>query len=238
MLQELKNQINMSHLTDNQEVKNEVLDFISRIVSSSQKKGKIIDQGKLEHIIDAFLATGRTKLRKMSYKDAVRLSEEWTASLNKKAANIIETEEDVKVLKRFKSGMQWVRLVGKAAFEREGKLMSHCVGSYYEKSKEDKFAIYSLRDVNNMPHCTLEVAGKDSINQIKGKGNGSIHPKYIKYVIDILTKHFKLPVRDSELENLGYKHIAGEALHFLEANFKIKKITFQNKVYCYMNSLK
>jgi hypothetical protein len=57
--------------------------------------------------------------------------------------------------------------------------MSHCVASYYGRDT----VIYSLRDSNNNPHCTIEDG-----NQIKGKGNGSVDPKYIDYVVKFLEK--------------------------------------------------
>ncbi|WP_353889043.1 PcfJ domain-containing protein [uncultured Flavobacterium sp.] len=55
-----------------------------------------------------------------------------------------------------------VTLKSESSYIREGKLMSHCVGSYYGRDK----IIYSLRDSKNNPHCTIEHG-----QQIKGKGN-------------------------------------------------------------------
>src|SRR5262249_15447219 len=97
----------------------------------------------------------------------------------------------------FKDGFKIVQLVGKNAYEREGYLMRHCVASYHGSSKE----IYSLRDQDDMPHCTME---KDQ--QIKGKGNGNIHPKYVGYVVKFL-EHAGMTVGDSEMRHLGYINI-------------------------------
>ena len=83
--------------------------------------------------------------------------------------------------------------------------MRHCVASYHGNNTE----IYSLRDKNNMPHCTME---KDQ--QIKGKGNGSINPKYINYIIAFL-EEVGMSVGDNEMKNLGYLNVEKikESLH-------------------------
>lgn len=187
--------------------------------------------GEIEHIID-FLNSEKapTRLRKMSYEEAKKGSEQWIKTMNKQARNIVETEEDTQVEIDFEDGMKLVRLVGKEAFQREGKLMSHCVSSYYEN---DKCKVYSLRDTKNNPHCTIEVMNSGGINQIKGKGNGSIHPKYIKYVLKTLD-HFGMDVRDSEMSNLGYSYLGEEETEFLRKHFKnLKTVTFNDKVYLY-----
>jgi len=194
---------------------------------------------EIEHIIDYLNSDKAPKrLRKMSYEEAKNGAEKWTKSLIKRAADIVETEEDVETIIDFKNGVKLVKLIGKNAFLREGKLMRHCVASYHGKAD---CSVYSLRDVGNNPHCTIEVShgNNDSINQIKGKGNGCIHPRYIKYVLKIL-KHFNVDVRDSELSNLGYNFYENDYLKLLEQCYgnKIKYLMFNNKKYVYENSVK
>jgi hypothetical protein len=194
---------------------------------------------EVEHIID-YLNSDKApnRLRKMSYEEAKGNAEKWTKSLIKRAADIVETEQDVEVAIDFKNGVKLVKLVGKNAFLREGKLMRHCVASYYDK---DGCSVYSLRDASNRPHCTIEVqhGENDNINQIKGKGNGCIHPRYIKYVLKIL-KHFKIEVRDSEMSNLGYNSYEHDYLELLDKCYgdKIKYIMFNNKKYVYEWSIR
>ena len=72
--------------------------------------------------------------------------------------------------------------------------MRHCVASYYGNSA----VIYSLRDAENMPHCTMEKG-----SQVKGKGNGSIHPKYVGYIVAFL-EEIGMTVGDNEIQDLGY----------------------------------
>lgn len=198
------------------------------------------DQVEIEHILD-FLISDKSpaRLKKMSYKEAKESSEKWVKSLTKKGNNIVETEEDYKVVVKFKDGMQWVKLKSESAYKREGHLMSHCVASYYGRKGAK---IYSLRDVNNQPHCTVEVV-KDGgeIQQIKGKGNGSIHPKYIKHVLRICKKLGK-EIRSSELKYLGYEdveNVTPGATEWIKKNVSAAEfMSFKGKEYLFTESIK
>ena len=164
------------------------------------KQGKLIDQQEVEHIIDFFLSDKAPKrFVRMSYKNAKQKAHDWVEVMNKKGAEIEEGQEDTEVVLDFGDGFKFVRLIGENAYKREGVLMRHCVASYYGRDVE----VYSLRDAKNRPHCTIE---KDI--QIKGKGNGSICPKYIDYVIRFL-EWTGMRIRPSEMANLGYKDANG-----------------------------
>jgi len=178
------------------------------------------EQGEIEHIIDYLASDKRPKrLSKMSYEQAKTNGEKWLKVLAKKGKDIKEVEGDVEVIKDFGDGFRIVKLIGESAYKREGFLMAHCVASYYGSSKE----IYSLRDSKNMPHCTME---KDQ--QIKGKGNGSISPKYIGYVVAFL-EEVGMSVGDSEMKNLGYINVEKikTKLHQTENKFFNNKYLFQ-----------
>ena len=197
-------------------------------------KTSLENVSEIEHIIDFFLSKKeKIRLHKMSYQVAVELSKQWIEKLNKKSGEIIETEEDTELLFNLKDGCRVVKLVSESSYKREGLLMSHCVASYYAKSNIE---IVSLRDVNNKPHCTIEFQKTNNvINQIKGKGNGSIHPKYIKAVIKILKK-FNVEIRESELKNLGYINLNEKQWLYLEENFEnLKWIMFNNTKFLYTN---
>lgn len=191
--------------------------------------------GDIEHIRDFLMSDDApTRIAYMSYEEAKASTNRWQKKLIKKAQNIIEVDNDVEEFMSFKSApLRWVKLVGKAAYEREGKLMSHCVSSYHGRSGS---VIYSLRDQKNEPHCTVEVVSQNGrIQQIKGKGNGSIHPKYIKYVLKFLKK-IKLDINENEMDRLGYHNLPTEAWDTLYKYFKpesIKSITFNGKRYFY-----
>lgn len=218
--------------TEKQEVKN----WINTTLAAKLRKEGQLNQGEVEHILD-YLNSDKApaRLSKMSYDQAKVASDKWMKTQIKKGNHIIETDADVKVILRSKTtGFKFVKLIGEAAFKREGFLMGHCVASYHDKRGSE---VYSLRDAKNNPHCTIEVIRENNIvQQIKGKGNGSIHPNYIKYVLKIL-KYFKMDVRDSEMQNLGYVYPSEEYNTFVESNFTgVKYINWMGKKYMYKNS--
>lgn len=170
-----------------------VIKWVEKTLKSYLKDNKPSTED-VEHIID-YLSQEEGKISRMSYEDAHKNAEKWTKSQQKKGSNIEETEKDTKVILDFKDGFKIVQLIGENAYKREGFLMSHCVGGYHGNGK----VIYSLRDKDNMPHCTIE---KDQ--QIKGKGNGDITLKYVDYIVKFL-EHTGMQVRDSEMSHLGYE---------------------------------
>ena len=176
------------HIEANDTVKKWVDSVLKNYLEKHQ-----VETSEVEHILD-YLHQRTKPFERMSYEEACSEAEKWTKTLQKKAAHIKEEPGDVEVVLDFKDGFKIVKLVGKAAYEREGYLMRHCSASYYGKDVE----VYSLRDENNMPHCTME---KD--RQVKGKGNGDIHPKYVGYVVRFL-EHVGMHVGDSEMLHLGY----------------------------------
>lgn len=184
-----------------------------------------------EHILDYFDAVaGKKRIKKMSFNEALKQSKAWTEKLKKRGRGVAESDEDIEVVLEYPNGTRWVRLKTKLAYEREGNLMSHCVASYYNRDCE----IYSLRDVRNNPHCTVEI--NKNVNQIKGKGNGSIHPNYIRYVLDFLKSQGK-EVRHSEMENLGYIPLSDETWKLLAARTKgAKELTVNGTRYFYVHS--
>lgn len=189
----------------------EVISWIEANLNNHLKNNEE-NQTEIEHIIDYLVSEKAPKrLKKMSFLEAKKNTDKWNKSLVKKGSRIEESASDVEIIKDFKDGFKIVKLVGENAFKREGFLMRHCVASYFGKDTE----VFLLRDKNNVPHCTME---KDQ--QIKGKGNGSINPKYIKYIVSFLEETGMI-VGDSEMKNLGYVNIKRikEKLHPTLNNF-------------------
>lgn len=192
----------------------EVINWLNTVGKSAIAK-KIVPTSELEHVIDYLVsASAPSRLRKMSYVDAKRKSDEWSRSNQKKGKNLTDSSDDIETIHDFLDGTKIVRLKSKTAYAREGFLMSHCVGGY---SPDDKNClIYSYRDQNNMPHATFEVRKEDeSINQIKGKGNGPIHPKYIHPILAFL-KSIGMDIRPNDMKNLGYHYVHQEHAEYLK----------------------
>lgn len=225
----------MKIYTDYAKQFDEKCEAITSWINSTLKnyaKKHTLNQGEVEHILD-YLAHTKKDIYGMQYDAAKLNSEKWVNAMNKKASNIVEVDNDIKVEINFNNGFRLVRLVNEAAFKREGLLMGNCVASYFGKDCE----IYSLRDVKNNPHCTIEVVRKNGkIQQVKGKGNGDVHPRYIGGVLQSL-KHLKLELNPREMTYLGYESIPDYYWKFIDGNFKgVKYITFQDKRYFYKNS--
>ena len=156
-----------------------------------------IPSHEVEHIIDYLASDARPKrLDRATFEQMNANAQKWVNSLIKKGKDVDEeVGKDVEVTLDFGDGFSFVKLITPQAYSREGNLMAHCVASYADRG----VTVYSLRDKDNMPHCTIE----DNV-QIKGKGNGSIHPRYVDYVVRFL-EHKGMNVRASEMANLGYK---------------------------------
>lgn len=200
---------------------NEVLNWVNTTGKKSVIKHKAT-QSDLEHIIDFFISSAApTRLQKMSYVDAKRLSKEWSERNQKKGKHLKDSDSDIETIHNFSDGSRIVKLLTKKAYQREGFLMNHCLGGYNLSSSVH---IYSYRDKENMPHATFEVQkNNNEIVQIKGKGNGSIHPKYINPILEFL-RSIGMNIRPSDMVNLGYYHIDKVHLDFLKKSEAYKQV--------------
>ncbi len=192
----------------------EVLSWIKTTGKKAIQK-KLTNESDIEHVIDFLVSeSAPTRLQRMSFLDAKRKADEWTKANQKKGRGFVDTDNDIKVIHDFLDGTKIVRLKTKKALEREGFLMSHCVGGYNIDTEGQD--IYSYRDNKNMPHATFEVRKSGGeIVQIKGKGNGPIHPKYIHPILAFL-KSIDISIRPNDMANLGYHHIYKDHIEFLK----------------------
>ena len=112
----------------------------------------------------------------------------------------------------YEHGFHWVRLVTQIQFEREGKLMNHCVGngSYYNQWRQQGAAeFYSLRDRHNQPHCTMQVRvegghpliRKGYVSQCKGNSNRKPDKIYQPYIRRFITEmHWQIEGDHSHID--------------------------------------
>jgi hypothetical protein len=154
---------------------------------------------QINHIIDYFEYVLTTEdeipnnlylrdLSRISYQDAFDKAELWTHWLSKrKSLDTDDPDEGEFEVLKLSDGFSIYQVVSPSALNREGskERMYHCVGSYAKEVASNKSKIYSLRDRNNCPYCTLELVGKQ-IEQIKGYHDGKVEPRYRKYVVDFL----------------------------------------------------
>lgn len=173
-----------------------------------------ISKDKINHIIDWMSSVDgvlfHSKLQRISVPQALEHAEKWMAKLNKNNDNIQDLEgiEDVY---KFPNGYKVVKLSSQDSYKKEGACMGHCVASYFTRADS---SIYSLRDEDNQPHCTMELYLPDKeICQIKGKGNKGVVKKYHKYVKEFLeeSKVDFDSVDTHEAANIG-QHAAGRSI--------------------------
>jgi hypothetical protein len=137
----------------------------------------------------------------LSYQAAFDKSQDWMDWLN--SGEVVEEDpQGIEEVMKLSSGFRWVKVISRAALNREGKEMGHCVGSYAEKVAADQCTIYSLRDGKNEPHATVEVV-RNEVVQIKGKQNQPVVPKYCDYVIEFLNKVKFGTDETDDLDNIG-----------------------------------
>lgn len=205
----------------------EIISWIKTAAKNAIKK-QLTSETELEHVVDFFLSAAAPKrLQKMSVVDAKRKAKEWSESNQKKGKDLQDATDDIDTIHDFLDGTKIVKLKTKKAYQREGFLMSHCSGGYDPSNKDCH--IYSYRDAKNIPHATFEVKkSNNEIIQIKGKGNGAIHPKYIHPILAFL-KAIGMEIRPNDMQNLGYYHMPIEHLDFLKmTDTAMEQITMIN----------
>ena len=213
--------------------RDEVIAWVNQTVGASIKKNKPLSQEKLEHIIDYLVSpSAPNRLLKMSIKQAEESANKWSKANQKKGHSLVDDSSDVENIHSYSDGSRIVKLLSDRAYKREGFLMSHCLGGYSVKAE---ISIYSYRDAKNNPHATFEVRKNGGeITQIKGKGNGPIHPKYITPILDFLISIDKKP-RPSEMKNLGYYHIDKDHHEFVRSIVGSEKylVTLYGELYAH-----
>lgn len=181
----------------------EVIDWCRTVLAAfCRRENPAVEER--EHIIDFLISDAApSRLKRMSYAQAKESAKKWTEANQKRGRDLVESDEDTELHMDLGDGTRIVKLLTKKAYEREGFLMRHCLGGYTPGSS----TIFSLRDKDNEPHVTFEMTKDgDTAQQVKGKGNGLIHPRYIDPTLAFL-KSIGVEVRSSEMANLGYLHV-------------------------------
>lgn len=198
----------------------------------------------LSHIEDwmksADAAMFINRLQRISVPQALEHAEKWTKTLNKKTS-LIEDHEGLEEIYRFPNNFRMVKLSSEQAYAREGAMMGHCVKTYFTRTDS---TIYSLRDENNNPHCTIELnlasstydartrrsSTQKEIVQIKGKGNKPVAEKYRQMVKEFLNEaNIEIDTIDSdEAQYLGEYAAGRNIFDFIKG--ETKEITLKGNV--------
>jgi len=166
---------------------------------------------KLREIKDYLATKTPEEIKNMGFIDAITKSNEWHADLANKADLAGPTKYTYKeviagtepVLDTKKGKLNWVQVKTKDALEKEGELMGHCIGGkgHCEPFVKGDTKVFSLRDVNGMPHTTVEIAKADGkfnrIVELKGRRN-SVPGKYFDEVDEFLN-HYQGKLGDTPI---------------------------------------
>ena len=187
--------------------KDEILEWCKTVLAAAHRKDPV-GVAEAEHIVDFLVSEDApSRLRRMSFAQAKAGADAWTKKTQKLGKDLIDGPGDLEPFMELDGGMRIVKLLTENAFRREGFLMRHCAGGMSPASA----TIYSLRDEGNNPHVTFEVTmDGETVQQIKGKGNGSIHPRYIENTLKFLER-VGLKIRPGDMVNLGYQHVPSAA---------------------------
>ena len=139
---------------------------------------------KVSHAIDYLNEEDKVPDR-LSVEDTLIKAANWSYKIEIETKNL-EGEGASEPVYAFENGYQFVKLISKEAFTREGNKMGHCVAGYYDRSASGCISIYSLRDEKNEPHVTIEVNGDGKIIQIQGKGNKVPVERYLSMTSDFI----------------------------------------------------
>jgi hypothetical protein len=129
------------------------------------------------------------KLRRVTFEDALAMSQRWHRQLQKAAdrrkTRVISADPagTPTVLEEpsLGPGWHWVWLKSPEARKAEGEVMGHCVGSGGYESLDSSEAILSLRDAESVPHVTLHLE-EIQILQAVSKGNDDVPERYLAAV--------------------------------------------------------
>jgi hypothetical protein len=188
----------------------------------------------LEHATMWLATFPETKTLNVSVAEAIKQGELHIERENKKAS---DKEGVIETLHTFKDGWTIVSLKDEQALKREGKIMQHCVGKYHKNVGNGKKQIWSLRDPNNQPHCTMEYLIKEKvIAQIKGKQNKGVVQKYQQYVIQwlnlVIKQNLIKTLYEGDMENINIKVKNGVWYNMLQLpeGFECDTLTYNDTV--------
>lgn len=144
----------------------------------------------LEYIVNWFNSwpptdTRLNRLTRINFGTAATAASLWMSNVTSNLWSYVKDKPPK--IKTYEQGYHWVKLVTNLHFERESKLMNHCIGNgnYYTMFKQGACEYYSLRDSANDPHCSVEVAvahGSRTVKQCKGNSNTKPVAAYQKFI--------------------------------------------------------
>lgn len=146
---------------------------------------------RIDHTLDWLETRGPENLTRMTPTEAFKQAKEWVSKL--KGVKGKDTDKDSKLIVTLEDGWGAYALTSEMGVVREGTKMNICLkdkeNRYWDKVKEGRIFLVSIRDSKGEPHATIEINSDGSIDQIKGNSNLPVKPEYHKYVQEFLKKN-------------------------------------------------
>ena len=207
-------------------------DWKNRVLSSYMKKNNPLDLSErdIHHIIDYLESSYAPKrIKKMSVEQAHRKAGDWTKALAKKGRDYDEElGEDIEEVLECVEFM-WVKLLSERAYQREGKLMSHCFQGDTEVITSK--GVKKIRDlVDSSPELlTKKEVGPGYFTQapIKSYGTRALHKltlKSGKETKEILTTDMHRWFAYDKGNNKATNRLREHVTTSLEPGMKIPKV--------------
>jgi hypothetical protein len=116
----------------------------------------------------------------LSFLTALAKAEDWDSIERSKGS-----EEGEYLILKLGDGFNVCQIASTDALRREGDRNLNCVGCYSHDVAKNRCKVYSLRDRENHPHCTI-LAENKKVTEIRGYANGPVKPQHRQYVVDFL----------------------------------------------------
>lgn len=127
-----------------------------------------------------------------------RMAEKISLEKAKSMLDSLRNGIDYKILDDdYETGYMVQLLTAKAA-ETEGVVMKHCVGSYGKAVANGSEIIYSFRNKEGLPQCTIQLSqNKRNALQVKGPHNSTVRHDYHRDITKFLIKNNIEPGHDA-----------------------------------------
>ena len=167
------------------EIETEVPQNVLQWIANQIKDGQDVDlsDSNLTRLLN-YLSVEDTDLKTTSYTDVAGDLEHTVYDTDFKSFGKYSGK---KVVYSFKDGWTVVE-VGAQDASIEGNEMQHCAGEYCDSIERGEIGLYSLRDLQNNPHATIEVENGVAV-QVKGKQNEYPDTKFHPYIDEFLYKN-------------------------------------------------
>lgn len=138
---------------------------------------------------------------RLPFQAALTMAEDWHHAMKKASVIAIDGASSetphsdaggVEVYRWASSGVHVVRLITRKQHVQEGTTMDHCVGGYWNDTRDGRSLIFSFRDDKNEPFLTVEVRpvtlerDEAELVQIRGPHDWSPEPKDLPFIRSFL----------------------------------------------------